>query len=203
MTLNHETISETLRQIMGNAQKETNIGEFCALFGERSLGLILLIFALPNTIPLPVPGISTLTSMPLFFFAGQLALGRQTLWLPKWLAERPISTEKMILVVTKTLPWIEKIEKVIRPRWHRFTEPAMERITGAVIMILAGVLLMPIPLGNLFPGIAVSVLALAVIAQDGALMVIGWVCSLIAIVFIALLISGYAYMLWRAVTGLL
>jgi hypothetical protein len=199
----HSSVSETLRHISQVVQKETTIGDFCRLLGDRSIGLMLLIFALPNTLPIPVPGISTITSLPLLFFAAQLTLGHQTLWLPHWLRDRPISTQKMMLVVAKTLPYIERIEKVIRPRWHQCASKHAERWTGGVIVILAAMLALPIPLGNLLPGLAIALLALAIVTKDGLLMLIGWVAAVIAAGFVLMLISGYAWLLWRAVMGIL
>ena len=49
-----------------------------------------------------------------------------------------------------------------------------ERLIGLVCTVLALVLILPIPLGNILPAAAVSVLGLALAQRDGALALLGY-----------------------------
>jgi hypothetical protein len=52
-------------------------------------------------------------------------------------------------------------------------------------------IVLPIPLGNLVPALAVCILCLAVIEHDGVCMLIGWITTLLACVYLYGLLSLY------------
>ena len=58
-------------------------------FGDRAFGALLLVFALPNLLPLP-PGSSTVLGIPLMLISVQLALERTELWPPRAVGERSL-----------------------------------------------------------------------------------------------------------------
>ncbi|MBC7950886.1 MAG: exopolysaccharide biosynthesis protein [Rhodospirillaceae bacterium] len=123
---------------------------------DRAYGLLLLIFAFPNVIPNPVPGLSGILGMPLMLVAAQLVIGRPHPWFPKFLAERSMKTADFRTVVEKVVPWLRKLERLTRPRLRGLCKPPAERLLAAFCLILAIVLALPIPLGNILPALAVS-----------------------------------------------
>lgn len=72
----YRSTSDILHDVVGFHGETITIRDLSAQLGDRGFGLMLLLFALPNTIPLPIPGVSTLTSLPLIFFSAQLCLGK-------------------------------------------------------------------------------------------------------------------------------
>lgn len=82
------------------------------LLGNRSFGFLLFIFALPNTLPMiGIPGVSTLTGLPLVLIALQMMIGLPRPWLPKWLLSRSLHTNDFRRLVEKTAPWLHVIER--------------------------------------------------------------------------------------------
>src|SRR5690606_6779529 len=68
-----------------------SIGLIQEIVGPRAAGPLLLIPALIVISPLSIiPGIPTLTGIHTVLVAGQIALGRKTMWLPRWLTQRSI-----------------------------------------------------------------------------------------------------------------
>lgn len=199
----HQRSTSAIFQELANFQGEAILlRDLSERLGDRGFGLMLLLFALPNTIPLPIPGISTITSLPLIFFSAQLCLGKDRLWLPRWLAERQIPMSTLRPLIQKSLPWLIKLEKVVKPRFHKITTRRFERLAGGLMLLLAILIALPVPLGNLPPGIAIVVLALAITEQDGKLMITGWLFTIFALCYFTALVSGYAWMVWRLVSGL-
>lgn len=194
----HNRTSEILRDIAERCDHRWTVGDITAALGKRCFGLMLLIFALPNAIPLPIPGVSTLTSLPLMFFAAQLALGRDSVWLPQWVAKRGIAGDKLKLFLMRAIPWLVKLEKVVKPCAESIGGRFSQRIAGALILVLACLIALPIPLGNLPLGIAMTVLALAMTERDGWVMISGWLLTVFALVYFVLLIAGYGWLLWQA-----
>ncbi len=198
----YRSTSDILHDVTGFHGGSISIRDLSAQLGDRGFGLMLLLFSLPNSIPLPIPGISTITSLPLIFFATQLCLGKERIWLPQWLADRQIPMGSLRPLIQKSLPWIIKLEKFAKPRLDKITTRKFERFAGVLILILALLIALPIPLGNLPLGIAMAVLALAITERDGIVMITGWLFTVFALCYFAALISGYVWILWKLISGL-
>jgi hypothetical protein len=81
------SLSEVLTQIANDeGRARISIGDLATALRDRAIGALILVFALPNTIPMP-PGVSSILGAPLLFLTAQLALGRNP-WLPKFIADR-------------------------------------------------------------------------------------------------------------------
>lgn len=199
----YRSTSDILHDITGFHGETITIRDLSAQLGDRGFGLMLLLFALPNAIPLPMPGVSALTSIPLIFFAMQLCLGKGRVWLPDWLADRQIPMRGLRRLIQKSLPWLMKVEKRVKPRLDNITTLRFERFAGGLILLLAVLLALPVPLGNLPLAIAMVALALAITERDGVVMITGWLFTVLALCYFAALISGYAWVLWQLVSGLL
>src|SRR4051794_30925401 len=78
-----EKLSELLRHLSDNAGEKITLGEIADAMADRSFGAFLVVFCLPNLIPLP-PGATFILGLPLVFIAFQMAFSRlDTIWLPK------------------------------------------------------------------------------------------------------------------------
>lgn len=152
---------------------------------DRAYGLLLLILALPNVIPNPVPGLSGILGVPLVLVAAQLALGRPHPWFPKVLAERSMATGDFRTIVERIVPWLRKLERLTRPRLRWLCRPPFERMLAVFCLILAIVLALPIPLGNILPALAVTLIALGLIEHDGIAIVAGLTLGLASLVIVS------------------
>lgn len=183
-----DSLSDMLRALAQETGRErVSIGELLAALGDRALGAMLFIFAFPNVLPTP-PGTSTVLGAPLVFLAFQLAFGRAP-WLPAVVAKRSMAHADFASLVRRIGPWLERAEKLLRPRLPRLAVPPMEYVVGFVCLVLAVVLVLPIPLGNVGPALAISLLALGVLERDGL-----WVLAGLAVAVASVaLVSGVIY----------
>jgi hypothetical protein len=166
---------------------------------NRVFGLGILLFALPNIFPMP-PGIPAAMGAVLMLLGAQLAIGNSTVWMPKFLARRTITRETLRKISERSVPWIQKFEKISRPRLDILTNPVAARVVGAMVFVLGLVLLLPFPLlGNIPPGAAACILGLGLVERDGVVVAAGYVASAIA-----LGITGFmTWLVWESVVGLL
>lgn len=170
-TINTSQASDLLRKI-ADAPDEGQIAvkDFISQLGGRSFALAMLIFALPNAFPLGLPGLSTLTGIPILFIALQLAWGRDSIWLPHSIADKTFSHHALKVTMGKAYPVVQWFEKFLHPRLSAVCDSMFgERFIGAVIAVMAMVLILPVVGLNLLPGICISLLALALLEKDGAL----------------------------------
>lgn len=177
--------SDILLEILTRDEAErVSIGELIDRLGDRAFGVLILLCALPNCIPGP-PGLSTVTGLPIVVFSLQLMLGGTRPWLPEYLRRRDFHREDILRMVKRAEPWIRKLERLSRPRLTLLVDGVAERFAGLFLFLLSVILILPIPLGNLFPAIAIAVIAVALMEQDGIAVIVGYAWGAIS-VFIAL-----------------
>lgn len=180
-----EILSELLEAHRGES---ITLGEMMESLSSRGFGIGILIFALPNTPPLGIPGLSSLCALPIIFFAFQMLLGRKKMWLPAWVAQKSFSPRTFSKAISITIPWLRRIEKIIKPRARKFTGLWMERATGLMIMILAAVIFLPIPGGNFMPAICMCLLAIGFLEKDGAMILLSYIFSIIVLTIMSTII---------------
>lgn len=153
------------------------IGALVDELGERAFGALLFVFAVPNVIPTP-PGTSAVLGLPLVILTFQLMIGRQALWLPDAIRRRGISGHLIASFVQRALPVLARFEKVLRPRWPVLVVSNLsERVMGLVCFALAVILFLPIPLLNILPAAAISIMALGLAERDGIAAAIGYLIA--------------------------
>jgi len=183
-------LSAMLMDLSADTLRERiSIGDLLAALGDRATAALLFIFAFPNVLPTP-PGTSTVLGAPLVFLAAQLMLGRAP-WLPAFLARRSMSRADFASLVKRIVPWLLRAESLLRPCLGALARPPMEHLIGLASLLLAVVLVLPIPLGNVLPALAISLLALGVLERDGV-----WVLTGIGVTGAAVsVVSGVVFAL--------
>lgn len=173
-------------------RERISVGDLLVALGDRATAALLFIFAFPNVLP-TLPGTSTVLGAPLIFLAAQLALGRAP-WLPAFVAKRSMSRADFSSLVTRVVPWLLRAESLLRPRLGALARPPIEHLIGLLALLLAVVLVLPIPLGNVLPALAISLLALGVLERDGV-----WVLAGLAVaVAAASVVSGVVFAMIKA-----
>ena len=177
-----ERTSEVLRDLVDEGQSERiTFREILVELRHRAVGFALLIFALPCCLPMP-PGIPTVCGIALVIIAANLIAGRQRLWLPRAITDKSVSRADLKRMVDRWLPYLERLERVCKPRYPIVTEPFAKVLIGIVIFALGFVMILPIPfLGNMPPGFAASVIAIGMAERDGLVVLIGAAVSAVAI----------------------
>ncbi len=174
------------------ARERIAVADLLSTLGDRALAALLFVFAVPNVLPVP-PGTSAILGAPLVFLAFQLAFGLRP-WLPAVIARRSMSRTDFAALVRRLGPWLAHAERLLRPRAIALALPPMEYLIGIVCLLLAIVLVLPIPLGNMLPALSISLLALGVLERDGL-----WVSAgLVAALASATLVSGVVYAMVKA-----
>ncbi|MCL6706458.1 exopolysaccharide biosynthesis protein [Pseudomonas sp. R2.Fl] len=177
-------LSEILTRIAVDESRErVSLADLFSAMGDRAFGALLLIFALPNVLPSP-PGTSAITGAPLVFLSAQLMLG-QTPWLPAIIADRSMARTDFAVIVTRIRPWLARAERMLKPRLTVLTDRRMDVVTGLVSLLLAIILALPIPLGNIFPAIAICLFAFGLLERDGLCVLIGFLVSMFSVTLVA------------------
>lgn len=134
-----QPLSVVLRALSCDLNRQRiSVGDLLSALGDRALGALMFVFAVPNVVPTP-PGTSTVLGAPLVFLAAQLAFGWKP-WLPGIISRRSMSREDFHLLVGRVAPWLERAEKLLKPRASFLAVPPMEYVVGLLCLLLAVVL---------------------------------------------------------------
>lgn len=190
-------LSDVLRQLAADPGRErVSVRDLFTALGDRALAALLFVFAVPNVIPGP-PGLSTVLGVPLLFLSAQLLLGRKA-WLPEFIARRSMARADFEALMTRVLPWLQRAERLLRPRLSGLALPPMEYLLGFICLALALVLVLPIPLGNNPPALAIGLIALGILERDGLWVLAGLCVTALSVT----VVSGVMLAIVKAATAL-
>jgi hypothetical protein len=65
----------------------------------------------------------------------------------------------------------------------------MEYLVGLLCLLLAIVLVLPVPLGNMLPALAISLFALGIMERDGLWILVGFAAAVVS----AVVVSGVVF----------
>ncbi len=184
------SLLELLDQIESTAEDrdKVSLDSVMDAVGRRSFGPILVLVGLIILAPLvgDIPGVPTLMALVIVLIAGQILLQREHLWLPRWLLERSITSDKL----KKAIKWLRRparfTDRLLRPRLQYLTKEIGIQTTALLCIIIAAALppMELIPFSANAAGIALTALGLALISNDGLLAIGATVVSVGTIGFV-------------------
>jgi hypothetical protein len=183
--------SQLLREFVASqTEPRITLGALRDALDDRGFGVLLFVFAVPNLVPLNIPLLSAVLGLPLVLLAAQLSYGRHKPWFPHWLTDRSFPRLGFAAVMVHTLPYLERAERLLRPRLAGLLTWTGERLIGVFLFILAMVLTLPIPFGNWLPAFAIAIIALALVEKDGAAVLAGVAVGVAGLVGVAVVVGG-------------
>ena len=186
--------SELLREFARSLTSDrVSLGEIVASLGDRGLGVLIAIFALPNILPSAVPFGNVPTGLPPLLFAIQLALGVDHLILPRFLARRTVGTRWLRALAPRVASVLSWFERLLKQRVEWVTGPRAERIIGIIAIVLAMVSTLPIPFGHNLPALGLVLIGLGLIERDGLAILIGAAIGMTGAILLGLVIFGVAH----------
>jgi hypothetical protein len=177
-----EPTSQVLvRAVRGESEKVT-VREILDSLDARSFGLAVLLFSLPSVVPMP-PGIPTVVGIILLIVAVQMVIGREELWLPGILSKRAFDRKALVGAFEGLAPKLAILERVMKPRLLFMTGRIGAILIGVIVLVMAIVLILPLPPGGNFPpALACAVLGLGLAQRDGAIVLVGLIVSVLALI---------------------
>lgn len=162
-----------------------SLGDLLDRLDERGFGFVMLLLALPTSIPF-VYVLPQIIAVPMLALAAQMAAGRHAPWLPAKLRARRFETARFKSVLDLTRPYVRIVERFARPRMAPVTGHLGARVIGALFLVPLISVLIPLPATNAVPAAGVAVASLGLIERDGLIVIAG---LLISFVWVALLLA--------------
>lgn len=186
------TLLQTIELLAEAAPEEGfSLREIFDRLDESAFGAGLFLLALPCCIPF-LYGVPQIVALPMLALAFQMVIGREEPWLPAKLATRKIDRKGLTQMARGGRKWFGWIEAIIRPRFTFITGRRSERVIGLFLFLFCASILVPLPMTNTVPGMAVAVTAFGLMQKDGLAVTAGiilgsiWVSALITGAFLGL-----------------
>jgi hypothetical protein len=149
------------------AGAEVTLGEVFERIGDRGFGLLLIILSLPSALPVPAPGYSTPFGILIAVLALQMLSGRTVPWLPRRAAQTRLHGKFIDGMLGFFTKFFGKVEFLIRPRLRWVGSRAGLAFLGALVLVMAGLMILPIPLTNTFPAFVIFLTGIGLTEEDG------------------------------------
>jgi hypothetical protein len=184
--MENEKFSDELEGWLRSDERKT-LGSLGDAFAEKSFASTILLLMFVPALPLPTAGVSHLFEVVTVVLGAEMVLGLRTIWLPeRWQGRElgPTVTQRAIPFIIR---WVRRVERFSRPRGARLLRQRwMLRVLGLVFIALAGAAAIAPPFSGLdtLPAMGAVAVALAVIFEDVALLVLGLVLGTSGVVLI-------------------
>lgn len=173
-------VSVVLDQLLATEQHIT-VGEVVDRVAERGFGLLMMVLGLPMLIPVLPPGASTIVGPIYSLLSIQLVVGLERPWLPARLRRRTLSPRTVGSLRQRGIPLVRRLERFSRPRFHILHHPVMVRVAALVVFAMGLILLSPAPFLNTLPALAVMLIGIGLLNDDGYFVLAGTVLGIVLV----------------------
>lgn len=180
-------VSTSLARLLADAPPgRTTIAWFLSELGDQSFGLLILVMAIVGL----TPGIASISGFLLTIPSVQMILDHDKPALPGFITRRSISTPHFAKWVNRILRPLRYAEAAVHPRLQ-MPPDTTKRIVGAVNLIMAITIAIPLPFAYIIPTLVIILIAFAYLEGDGMLLFAGFIAALLSLAFsIAQVIAG-------------
>lgn len=186
--MSEQKLSEELQSLLATDGDSLTVAQLTDRVGDRGFGLLLLVLSLPSALPVPAAGYSVPFGLLLLVLAVQMLVGKshpvfpdrmQKVTLGKRTAER----------LLKGAAWIfQRLEWIIRPRMRWVGRRAGLSLMGILVMIMAILMMIPIPMTNTFPAFVIFLIGIGLTEEDGVFAILACIVGVAAVMLYAALV---------------
>ena len=178
MDIKFNSLEESIESVLQQAQgKDVPIHLIVDTLAGRGQAALLIFLVLPFCQPIQIPGFSTLFGIVLMFIGLRITFGER-LRLPKKLVEKTITYSAFEKVGLLAIRMTKKLRFFTRARLvYLVNTPIFHFVHGLSITLLAFLLFLPlpIPLTNLLTAYPLLVFGLALLEDDGIMIIIAYI----------------------------
>lgn len=190
-------VTEILKKIHKNHRHQNKIFLKIIINELNNFGYFGLIFiiGLFFSIPIPLPGLST----PFGLIICSLGIGlifNAKLWIPQWILNKKITCRSLNKVIYYSDKIFNRIEKIVYPRAEFICRNAILKKFTGLLLFIQGFLLMlplPVPFTNVLAAFPILIISLGLLEDDGYLLLMGYLFSLISIICFLFLFIGISH----------
>lgn len=178
----HRTTTRVLRDaIEAQEGDDITLDTLLVPLRSRAFGVMLLVFAIPNFIPVPI-GIGGAMGVLTVLLGLQMLFGLEHPLVPAWLRRKSMHRTRVERFLERTSRITSWLERWCRPRLEPVTRLPWSMLSGLALVILGVLLALPIPFTNYLFGVVLLAFSFALLERDGALLLAMWMISAVLLV---------------------
>ncbi len=179
--MSQQKLSEELRTLLQTDAEALTVAQLVDRVGDRGFGLLLLVLSLPSALPVPAAGYSVPFGILLVVLAVQMLVGKTHPVFPKRL-QRVTLNKSLAERLLNGASWIfEKLEWIVRPRMKWVGQRIGLTLMGVLVMIMAILMMIPIPLTNSFPAMVIFLIGVGLTEEDGVFAILACLVGIFAV----------------------
>ncbi len=158
-----------------------SLAELIRLHGDASGPVLMMLLAVMAT--LPIAGAGMVLSLGIFLLSWTWLRGMDNMPLPERLG-RVTLNEVWTRRCLHGLAWLyEQADRLLRPRWIAMSNRRLRPLWGVWIALMAVLIFIPLPFGNVLPAISLVLLSLGWMFRDGLALLLAGVAGVGAMVY--------------------
>ena len=188
----HESQASRLRSAAAALEGQTmSLQQLFRLHGRAGPGALLVVLSVPCM--LPIPGAGVFMSMGMVMVAWMIWRYYPRLVMPRKVGRWKLSAT-MARRALHTLAWMyDQASHVMRVRMAWWLQPLHRIWLAPLVALLALVIFLPIPFGNVLPAAVLMLIGLGLVFEDGLAMLIGVVLGVTLLAVLIALASGMTH----------
>ncbi len=160
--------------------------------GPEAYGTLLLLMAVPCL--LPVPGVGTMLGLGMSALAFAMWRGQQFACLPRRVAQLELPRHWAQRVLGMLASAYSMAGRFAKTRLSHLACAGKRSCIAAVIGLMAFIVVLPIPFGNVLPSLALMLIGLGLVFRDGVAVVLGLVTAGLALVVtVGLMLTAWTW----------
>jgi len=196
--------SDVVESLAEGDDPKLTLQELVSAFGERGFGAMILVLSLLALLPWP-PGGKAIFAVPIILMSLELAFQRSSIWLPRWALRASVSRTAYRSGVSRIMKLIRRVEALTRPRLSYLTGEIADVVTGLVCVLLALMMALPVPFGDMLPGVTLVLFALGMMQRDGVAILLGAAGTALCVLYLLFVwttVLEVAQHIWLWASGL-
>jgi hypothetical protein len=130
-----------------------------------------------------------------------MMLGHKRPWLPGFVLRRSISVATFRRLIDVAEPRLRKLESICKPRLVGLFGPIGDRVVGLFAVLVAVSVLIPFPGTNSPPSIALVIASIAVMEEDGYLLLAAYLIGALGLAYTAAVTGTAIHLVQVALTS--
>ena len=176
----------------GLTQDRVSVAQLANLHGAAAQGTLMVLLAAPCM--LPMPGVGTVLGLGLAMMALAMWRGQTGAGLPLRVAGFQMSGRWACRVLGLLAHFYELASQLSRSRLHALSGAGLQGGLAAMTGVMAVLIILPIPFGNVLPALALMLLGLGLVYRDGVAVLLATGTAAAALLYTATL--GLAAWSW-------
>lgn len=182
--------TQPLESVIHKAAEETDeekvsIGDLMELYGARSFGPVFILLGLLAVLPPlgAIPGLPAAVGVVILLFTAQMIMGRTHIWLPGFIRDLSLKRDKIKTAEEKSEGVLAFIDNMITERLA-WAMGGIATYIAAILVSVMALMMIPlelVPFAVAIPGAAIVMVGMALLARDGALMLIAYALSAVGL----------------------